>query len=153
MKLCKHEIEAAWCSIELHGVTYDPWGTNFLGATIYDWNEPTPDYYPSSNPAPSQRDWDRAELAQQEREDWCSACIYLREDEAIVYDDHTCQRAVEARRPLATQILPRVAHPEGWEHEYEFSGTRFLGFYRDDVSNMSGFSYDENFAQVLEGGE
>jgi len=153
MTLCKHELEAAWCSIEQHGVTYDPWGTNYLGATTFDWNEPAPDYYPSSNPAPSQRDWDRAELAKLEREDACLACDWLSEGGATVYDDHTCGNTDWVAVPYATEKLPRLSHPEGWEHEYEFSGTRFLGFYRDDVSNMSGFAYDAKFAQVLEGGE
>ena len=148
MTLCKHEIEKAWCSIELHGVTYDPWGTNFLGATIYDWNEPTPDYYPSSNPAPSQRDWDRAELAKQEREEGCLACGSIEDESGTYYDDHTCGSTEWEAVPLATQILRKVVRPEGWEHEYEFAGTRFLGFYRDDVANMSGFAYDADFAQV-----
>jgi len=119
MTLCRHELEAAWCSIELHGVAYDPWGTNSLGPTVHDWPEPTPAYYPSDNGCPSQADYD---------------LLYSSPEELL-------------ELPTATQFLDPVGPPE-WYHEYEFGGTRFFGFYRNELTSIRGFGLDPTFAAI-----
>ena len=149
MTLCKHKLVTDTCTIELYGLDYDPWG-NFRTDRSQDveWDVPSPVYYPSDNPCPSQLDWDRLETLEAARLEGCMACNYL-EEGGTVYDDHTCNSLDYVERPLPTEYpKPEVVGRPEWATQYDCAGTSFLGFYRNDLQAAAGFGIDPWFASV-----
>ena len=149
MTLCKHEIEEGTCSVELHGTFHDSYGgerrVDVLAHQL--WPAIEPNYYPSDNGCPSQAQFDAAQRANDERRASCLACGSLDDEYGTYYDDHTCGHTEWVVRPTATEFLDPVGHPV-WYHEYEFGGTRFLGFYRNQLDAIAGFGLDPSFMAI-----
>jgi hypothetical protein len=151
MTLCKHEMEAGTCTIELYGLDYDPWG-NFHTDRSDDieWDVAALSLYPSDNPCPSQADWDRLEMLEHARLEGCLACMSIEDPTPPYYDDHTCGTdEAWVPRPAATEYpSPRIVGRPDWATQYEFAGTSFLGFYKNELLAATGFGIDPWFASI-----
>jgi hypothetical protein len=124
MSDCKHGIPSEWCSIELHGVGYDPHGLNKDDHLSHQlWPQLAPNFYPSDNGCPSQADFDAAARNRVEPE--------------------------LAPRPLATEFpKPETVGRPAWAKQYDFGGTRFLGFYENELKSLVGFGLDPEYAAI-----